>query len=209
MNRKTGREHHGLIALAPPAAFDRISRSTRSWRTSRRSRTSSSRSVVARPAGTASRRPSCLSACHHPRADRLRGRLELLAQARRQTSSAHQIDHLATKLRGIRGMGLGHRKTPPAKTSGCPPKRVNSNASPNPSSCYTTLLSLAGSRVAPEVGILRGSLPSTDVAASTCWRIRRSRHCTERIWREPETPASTGRMKRRANVRATRPMRHA
>jgi hypothetical protein len=79
------------------AAFESISRSSRSWRFSRRKRSSSARSASATHIAAA----RIASSLRHPVPDRLRGRFKLTHQFLRRTAGMHQLDHLATKLRRI------------------------------------------------------------------------------------------------------------
>jgi hypothetical protein len=57
----------------------------------------------------------------HSVANGLRCRFELMRQVVRIASGADQINHLTPKLRRIGWAGLGHKETPLAKASGCPP----------------------------------------------------------------------------------------
>ena len=92
------------------AAFDKMSRSSRRWRTSRRSRANSSRSAAARPGAASSRRPSCLSASANPGADRMRRRLETRGPGRPEiVRHAPRSTIWRRKLRGIGWAASGHK----------------------------------------------------------------------------------------------------
>src|SRR5438270_167633 len=91
------------------AAFERISRSSRSCLFSRRSRVNSSRSNAVRPGAAASRRPSCRSVWA-TRANGVAAWLKLAGKIVRITSSTDEVDHLSAKLRRIRWTCSWHRQ---------------------------------------------------------------------------------------------------